>query len=180
MLPVDFFKQPAPIVAKQLIGQYLIRKYADGTSRKYTITATEAYFGLEDKANHASKKRSARTEVMFQEAGLVYVYLIYGIHWLFNVVTGEKEHPEAVLICGLDNFIGSGRVGKILQIDKSFYGENIFTSKRISFVANKYQSNDNKLIIAKKRVGIDYAGTWKDKLWRFELAQNKPSYLNNI
>ncbi len=168
-LKKDFFKQKAPIVAKKLIGKYLTRTYADGSTKKFMITATEAYFGEEDKGCHASKGRTPRTEVMFGEAGLIYVYLIYGIHWLFNVVTGVENHPEAVLICGLDEVYGSGRVGKLLKIDKSFYGENIFTSNRISFW--EIENSNTIEILAKPRVGIDYAGEWKNKLWRFEMKK---------
>ena len=93
---------------------------------------------------------------------------IIWIHWIFNVVTGAKNHPEAVLICALDKIKGSGRVGKILQIDKSFYGENIFSSRRIAILENKLTIAPK--VIAKPRIGIDYAGIWKNKLWRFELA----------
>ncbi len=164
-LSKTFYKQDAVSIAQQLLGKVLVRKFEDNTIQRFEITATEAYLGMEDKACHASKGRTKRTEIMFSEGGVAYVYLIYGIHWLFNVVTGFAEHPQAVLICGLDNIKGSGRVGKLLQIDKSFYGEDFTTSQRIWIEDNNTIPKYKSL----KRVGIDYAGEeWKNKLWRFE------------
>ncbi len=166
----EFYRQDAVDVAKQLLGKVLVRKFDDNTFQRFSITATEAYVGMEDKACHASKGRTKRTEVMFHEGGVAYVYLIYGIHWLFNVVTGPAAHPQAVLICGLDNIKGSGRVGKALQIDKRFYGEDFTTSQRI-WIEDENITHKYKAI---KRVGIDYAGDiWKNKLWRFESEQVK-------
>ena len=86
---------------------------------------------------------------------------------MLNIVTGEKEHPQAVLICGLDAVKGSGRVGKLLKIDKSFYGEDLTTSHRIWLEDNIECVN----FVTKPRVGVDYAGEWKDKLWRFETVE---------
>lgn len=164
-LNIDFYKQNAIIVAKNLLGKKIERIHKDGTSNLYTITASEAYLGEEDKACHASKGRTARTEVMFQRGGLIYVYLIYGIHWMLNIVTGDLNSPQAVLICGLDNIRGSGRIGKLLKIDKSFYGEDITKSNRIKI----YDAPIIKKFDQLPRKGINYAGAeWINKLWRFE------------
>lgn len=163
-LSIDFYRQDAVTVAEKLLGKQLIRKWNDGSIIRYRITATEAYFGKEDLACHASKGKTPRTEVMFDEGGKVYVYLIYGIHWMFNIVTGNENHPQAVLICGVNEIIGSGRVGKVLDIDKSFYGENLLNSHRIWIE----DSNENPTFDTMPRVGIDYAGEiWKNKPWRF-------------
>lgn len=162
-----FYKNNAVEVAQDLIGKTLVRVFEDGMMQKYTITATEAYVGEEDLACHASKGRTARTEIMYANGGHIYVYLIYGIHWMFNVVTGEENHPQAVLICGLDKVKGSGRVGKLLKIDKSFYGENLLSSDRIWIEDNNAKPKYTSI----KRVGVDYAREWKDKLWRFELNE---------
>ncbi len=164
-LKLDFYSQDAVTLAQQLLGKTLVRVFDDGSVRQYKITATEAYCGAEDKACHASKGRTPRTEVMFHSGGKLYVYLIYGIYWLLNVVSGVEDNPEAVLICGLDEIRGSGRVGRELKIDKSFYGEDLHTSKRI-WIENGEELSD---FMAKPRVGVDYAEEWKDKLWRFEI-----------
>ncbi|HHT22029.1 MAG TPA: DNA-3-methyladenine glycosylase [Bacteroidales bacterium] len=164
-LKLDFYSQDAVTLAQQLLGKTLVRVFDDGSVRQYKITATEAYCGAEDKACHASKGRTPRTEVMFHSGGKLYVYLIYGIYWLLNVVSGMEDNPEAVLICGLNEIRGSGRVGRELKIDKSFYGEDLQTSKRI-WIEDGEELSD---IMAKPRVGVDYAEEWKDKLWRFEI-----------
>lgn len=165
-LEIDFYQQDAVAVAKQLLGKTLVRVFDDGTTKRYSITASEAYCGISDKACHASKGRTPRTEVMFHPGGVVYVYLIYGIYWLLNVVTGTEAEPEAVLICGLDEIKGSGKVGRELKIDKSFYGEDLQTSGRI-WIEN---SDKKPHFTAKPRIGVDYAGKWKDKPWRFEVG----------
>lgn len=165
-LEKQFYAQNAVDLAVGLLGKTLVRVFEDGKEVRYKITITEAYSGSEDKACHASKGRTPRTEVMFHEGGKIYVYLIYGIHWLFNVVAGEKDDPQAVLICGIDDIKGSGRVGRELKIDKSFYGEELCSSKRIWIE----DSLDKPKFKATTRVGVDYAGEWKDKLWRFEVG----------
>lgn len=163
----EYFTGDAIDIAPDLLGKTLVRKFEDDLVLKLPIMETEAYFGAEDRANHACKGRTPRTEVMFEEGGLVYVYLIYGIHWLLNIVTGPKEHPQAVLIRGVTGISGPGRIGKKFKLDRSFYGENIETSTRLWIEENTQISGK---IEVSPRIGIDYAGTpWKDKLWRFEL-----------
>ena len=164
-LEQEFYLQDAVKVARQLLGKTLVRTVDDGAVKRYPITITEAYLGGDDLACHASKGRTPRTEVMFQEGGKVYVYLIYGMYWMLNVVTGEENHPQAVLICGIGDVKGSGRVGRELQMDKSYYGENLLTSER-NWIEN---SDEKPKYNSIKRVGVDYAGEWKDKLWRFEI-----------
>ncbi|MFV0392665.1 MAG: DNA-3-methyladenine glycosylase [Paludibacteraceae bacterium] len=165
-LDKQFYLQNGLEVAIALLGKTLVRVYDDGTIKRYTITATEAYCGPDDKASHAAKGRTPRTEVMFHEGGKVYVYLIYGMYWLLNVVADKKEIPHAVLICGINDIHGSGRVGRELKIDKSFYGDDLATSERIWIEASDVKSK----FISKPRVGVDYAGEWKNKLWRFEVS----------
>ena len=164
----SFYTQDAVSVAQKLLGKILVRVFDDGSVKRYPITTTEAYMGGEDKACHASKGRTPRTEVMFDAGGRVYVYLIYGMYWMLNVVTGEENHPQAVLICGLGDVKGSGRVGRELKIDRSFYGEDLTASERI-WIENADDVND---FTALKRVGVDYAEEWKDKLWRFEVGKS--------
>ena len=163
-LSLDFYRLDAVTVAEKLLGKILVRQFDDGTIARYRITETEAYFGEEDKACHASKGRTKRTEIMYADGGVVYVYLIYGIYWLLNVVTGTENSPQAVLIRGIDNIIGSGRVGRELKIDCSFYGENLLASKRM-WIENAPEIEN---FTTNTRIGIDYAGeVWKNKLWRF-------------
>ena len=166
-LTSDFYKQDAITVAEKLLGKCIVR-LESGVKNYYKITETEAYLGQEDLACHASKGRTKRTEVMYSEGGSVYVYLIYGLYWMLNVVTGSANQPQAVLIRGIDNIIGSGKVGRELRMDKSFYGENLLSSNRI-WIEN---APDVVNFATFPRIGIDYAGDiWKDKLWRFVLVK---------
>lgn len=169
-LTTGFYQQDAVTVAEKLLGKILVRTMEDGTQCRYRITETEAYLGEEDLACHASKGRTRRTEVMYANGGRVYVYLIYGMYWMLNVVTGTENNPQAVLIRGIDNIIGSGKVGRELRMDKSFYGESLLDSSRI-WIEDAPDVTD--FIIA-TRIGIDYAGDeWKNKPWRFVLPDTK-------
>jgi DNA-3-methyladenine glycosylase len=90
---------------------------------------------------------------MFHNGGLIYVYLVYGIHWMLNVVTGTVNEPQAVLIRSIEGYTGPGRLSRILGIDGSFYGEDLISSKRIMFE----DSTSEPVIKAGERIGIDYA-----------------------
>ena len=165
-LTSDFYRQDAVTVAEKLLGKILVRVEEDGTESRYTISETEAYLGEEDLACHASKGRTKRTDIMYASGGRVYVYLIYGMYWMLNVVTGNENHPQAVLIRGIDRIIGSGKVGRELRMDKSFYGENLEESTQIWIE----DAPDTLHFKTAPRVGIDYAGEeWKGKPWRFIL-----------
>ncbi len=162
----SFFKRDVLEVAPDLLGKIIVRRFDGLTIKKFTITEVEAYRGTDDLACHASKGKTKRTEVMFREGGLVYVYLIYGMYWMLNIVTGKKDEPCAVLIRGIENFSGPGRVGKILQLDKSFYAEDISKSERIWIE----DSTEKPGYITTPRIGIGYAGEpWVSKPWRFEI-----------
>jgi len=165
-LPGDFFTRDVLDVAPDLLGKVLVRRFEDGEMLRLTLNEVEAYRGEEDLGCHASKGRTARTDVMYHQGGKVYVYLIYGMYWMLNFTTGVEGHPQAVLIRGSVEIEGPGRIGKALKLDKSFYGENLSTSERI-WVEN--QINSDKIeITTSPRVGIDYAGEyWAQKHWRF-------------
>jgi DNA-3-methyladenine glycosylase len=151
-------------VAPELIGKMLVRQFPDDRTERYMITETEAYRGSEDLACHASKGRTPRNEVMFQSGGTVYVYLIYGQYWMLNLVTGYEGDASAILIRGIKGFPGPGRVGRELQLDPSFYGENLISSERI-WVEDAEPVPE---IHIGKRIGIEYSGEeWADKMWRF-------------
>jgi DNA-3-methyladenine glycosylase len=162
----SFFKRDVLEIAPDLLGKFLVRKFPDGSLIKYKIVETEAYRGEEDEACHACKGRTPRTDVMYREGGKVYVYLIYGMYWMLNFVTGNKEHPQAILIRGVEGFIGPGKVGRLLKLDKSFYAEDLSISKRI-WVED---SNEKVSYKTDKRIGIDYAGSkWRNMKWRYIL-----------
>lgn len=163
-LSADFFIRDVLEVAPALLGKMLVRRFSDGRIVRYRITETEAYRGVEDRACHASKGRTPRTEVMFREGGTVYVYLIYGQYWLLNLVTGTAGDASAVLIRGIEGFSGPGRVGRELQLDKSFYGESLICSERIWVEDAEPVSQ----IATTPRIGIHYAGEpWTSNCWRY-------------
>lgn len=165
-LGADFFQQDVLTVAPQLLGKTLVRKFDNQQISAYKITEVEAYRGTEDLACHASKGKTPRTQIMFESGGKVYVYLIYGIYWLLNIVVGKPNDASAILIREAGEISGPGRLGKKLQLDKSFYGEDLTTSERIWIedapIVKSYKSLP--------RVGIDYAGEpWVSNPWRFTL-----------
>jgi DNA-3-methyladenine glycosylase len=162
----DFYIRDVLEVAPDIIGKSLVMRQKDGSFLNYLLTDIEAYRGHEDKACHASKGKTPRTEVMFREGGHLYVYLIYGMYWMLNIVTGTEGNPQAVLIRGVADISGPGRISRKLAIDRSFYGEDLVTSGRIWL-------EDNGIVSGYKtgpRIGIDYAGEyWKSVPWRFYL-----------
>ena len=163
----EFFQQDVLEVAPVLLGNLLVRKFPDGNMLRYLITEVEAYRGEEDLACHASKGRTNRTEVMYHMGGKLYVYLIYGMYWMLNIVTGNKNNPQAVLIRGMEGFNGPGKITKHLQIDKGFYGEDLATSSRIWIEDNR----NNFRVKTAPRIGVDYAGEfWGQQPWRFILV----------
>jgi DNA-3-methyladenine glycosylase len=162
----DFYIRDVLEVAPDLPGKNLVLRLPDSSLGRFRITEVEAYNGNEDKACHASKGRTARTEIMFHEGGKLYVYLIYGMYWMLNIVTGGANIPQAVLIRGVDNYPGPGRLTKFLKIDKSFYGEDLVTSDRI-WIEDSVTTHNIK---NGPRIGIDYAGEyWKTRPWRYYL-----------
>jgi len=159
----SFYKRDVLFVAPDLMGKTLVRKTNDELLF-YTIYEVEAYGGVEDEASHARFGKTSRNSIMFAQGGMVYVYLIYGMYWMLNIVTGAEGHPQAVLIRGVKGLDGPGKVTKALGIDKSFYGEDLANSKRI-WVENQETKPE---IIQKPRHGIEYAGEpWKSMPWRY-------------
>lgn len=162
----SFFTRDVLEVAPGLLGKILAVKSDKDLIRRFTISETEAYRGSDDRACHASKGRTPRTEIMFHQGGRLYVYFVYGMYWMLNIVTGMENDPQAVLIRGLKGCTGPGRVSKLIGVDKTFYGEDIITSPRIWI-------EDQGIIPAYKtgpRIGINYAGEpWKSYPWRFYL-----------
>ena len=185
------FYQDADVVgiSKALLGKRLYSCF-DGELTAGIIVETEAYRGPEDRASHAyGNRRTARTETMFQAGGVAYVYLIYGIHQMFNVVTGPAETPHAVLIRGLEPVegidlmlqrrnrskldtkltAGPGSLAKAMGFHKSQSGLSLIGNQIWIEPAPELPEAE---IIASPRVGIDYAEEWVDKPWRFWIKNN--------
>lgn len=162
-LPHDFYARDALEIAPELLGKNLVR-ISNGKKNSFMITEVEVYKGTEDLACHASKGKTRRTEVMFEEGGVLYIYLIYGMYWMMNIVTGKKDIPQAILIRGIETVSGPGRLTRELQIDKTFNKESLITSSRIWIedVKRKFTYHTTP------RIGIDYAGEpWISMPWRF-------------
>jgi DNA-3-methyladenine glycosylase len=168
-LGYDFYEKDVLEIAPALLGQYLVCVSDEGIVNRYIITETEAYRGEEDLACHASKGRTQRTEIMYGRGGSLYIYLIYGMYWMMNVVAGKMNEPQAALIRGIQGFEGPGKLTRALGITKAFYGEDLVQSDRIWIT----ESGATPKFITTPRVGIEYAGKWKNKPWRFLINVEK-------
>lgn len=175
----NFFNRDTVVVARELLGKYLCRRM-NGKILRAKITETEAYCGQKDLACHASKGLTERTKVMFGPPGRAYVYLIYGIYHCFNIVTREEGCPEAVLIRGaeIEKFInleieklkGPGILCRELKIERNFNGVDVCKSSELWVESASRRRGEKPLRIKRsKRIGVDYAGEWKDNLWRFSI-----------
>ena len=168
-LPRSFFRRPATELARALIGKILVR-HIHGKAFQARVVETEAYLGPHDLASHASKGRTRRTEVLFGPAGRAYVYLIYGMYEMLNVVAGGVGEAQAVLIRAAKplngwkaDLSGPGRLTRAFQITRSEYGLDL-TGDQLYFLDDPaYQAR----VVSAKRVGIDYAREWKDAPLRF-------------
>ncbi len=163
-LSENFFSRDCLEVAPELVGKILVRRLTDGTLLKERIYETEAYRGEEDKACHASKGKTKRTEILYDDSGMIYIYLCYGIHWLMNIVTGEKDNPQCVLVRAGEIHKGPAKLTKYMQIDGSFNKCKICGNPDIWIEDDGFRPE----IKTDSRVGIDYAGDyWKNIEWRF-------------
>ena len=164
----SFYSRPAFDVAPELLGKFLCRNL-DGNIVKFRITETECYYGEDDTACHAHKGKTERTGVMYENGGLAYVYLCYGIHNMLNIVTGVKDFPEAVLIRGAGEYNGPGKLTKALKINRSFNWENLMKSDKLWIEDD--ESGKRYPYKTDRRVGIAYAHeTDRNRLWRFLLS----------
>ena len=165
-LPYAFFHRPCPEVARDLVGKIIVRQTPEGEKRM-RISETEAYCGEADTACHAHKGRTKRTEVFYADAGTLYVYLCYGMHWMLNIVTGDKEDPQAVLIRACVEADGPGKLTRALGITGTLNGRSIVDTP------DRWLEDDGFRcpVAADKRVGIGYASQAdQDRLWRFKLC----------
>ena len=165
-LDKNIYSMRATKLAPYLLGKLLCRRTKEGVIRA-RICETECYFGEEDTACHAHKGKTPRTKTLYEEGGVAYVYLCYGIHSLLNVVSGERDFPEAVLIRGVEGAIGPGRVAKYMQIDRALNEVSFVDSNELWIEDDGYVCGEISL---ECRVGIDYASPEdRDRKWRFIL-----------
>ncbi|MDD5031727.1 MAG: DNA-3-methyladenine glycosylase [Patescibacteria group bacterium] len=169
------------------------RAHANSAKRisKFKIVEVEAYNGPNDLASHASQGRTERNNVMFGEPGIIYVYFTYGMHYMLNIVTEGKEYPAAVLIRAVElvshnayrithnvertvyNTNGPAKLTKILRIDKRFNGLPIYLKKYGLWIESRDEELKDSQIKKTTRVGVDYAGRYKNKKWRFYIKGNE-------
>lgn len=190
-LPESFYQREDVLqVSRDLLGKYLFTR-SGGELCGGMIVETEAYRGQHDRASHAWQgRRTARTEVMYRPGGLSYVYLCYGIHHLFNVVTAGKDVPYAVLIRAIEPLeglsvqlarrkmreivpritAGPGALSQALGIDRSLNGCSLLGDE--IWIEDRQSRVDPASIIARPRVGVAYAGSDALLPWRFSIRDN--------
>jgi DNA-3-methyladenine glycosylase len=191
-LPQSFYLDSDVVsLSKQLLGKYLFTSI-DGLLTGGYIVETEAYNGVIDKASHAfGNRRTGRTEIMYQEGGIAYVYLCYGIHEMLNVVVSPKEQPRAILIraiepsTGIDIMLsrkglatlkpnvtsGPGSVAKALGIDRKLNGVSLQSDQL--WIEDRGLAFTNDQIAAVPRIGVAYAQEDALLPYRFYLKGNK-------
>jgi DNA-3-methyladenine glycosylase len=169
-LSLRFYARDAETVARELIGMTLVRRLGNGRELRGRVVEAEAYVGTHDLASHSSKGRTARTDVMFGPAGRAYVYLIYGMHEMFNIVTGADGDAQAVLIRAaepLDGWAsrlsGPGKLAKAFGIGRGENGVDLTTSDALFLTRGRRPAR----VEASPRIGVDYAGDWRDRMLRF-------------
>lgn len=174
ILPQSFFDRPTLVVARDLLGKYIVRKYR-GHEIAFMITEVEAYDGPDDLASHARRKRYSkdntvgRASVMFGPAGRFYIFFTYGIHWMANVVVGPVGHPAAILLRGADGISGPARLTKFLHINNSFNGLSASRTTGLWFEDRGVHIPHSR-VVTSRRVGVAYAGPiWGEKKWNFKI-----------
>ena len=190
-LPVEFYKRKdVVLIARELIGKIIVTNF-DGITTSGRIVETEAYIGLTDKASHSfGRRRTARNDHMYAAAGTAYVYICYGMHHLFNVVTNKKDIPDAVLIRAvepltgvdimlqrtgrqkIDNTLtkGPGNAARALGISKNNSGLNLLQQE--IFIAADNFIIKKKQIGTSRRIGVESAGEAALLPYRFYVKGN--------
>ena len=168
ILKESFFKKDAFFVAENLLGKYLVRKNGKEVI-SLKINEVEIYDGFKDKASHASKGKTKRNEPMFESGGIFYVYLVYGMYFMLNVVCGENGYPSAILIRGAGEYDGPGKLTNFLKIDKTLNGKKIKKASNL-WIEDRGEKILKKNINKLPRVGVDYSGRhWSKKPYRYVL-----------
>ena len=164
--PAELRSADTVALARWLLGKALVRTTSRGRN-VCMITEVEAYDGERDRACHANKGRTPRTEVMYQAGGIWYVYLCYGVHEMLNLVTGPADYPAAVLIRGIDGMAGPGRLTKHLQIDRRLNSKPAHPDSGLHLEDTGLEV-PRRQIKTGPRIGVHYAGpVWARKPWRF-------------
>lgn len=166
-LGYEFFHRPCLTVAEDLVGKILVRK-TDAGEIRLRITETEGYLGESDTACHAHRGRTPRTEVLYADAGTIYVYLCYGMHNLMNIITGDMDDPQGVLIRCCEGAEGPGRLTKKLGITREHNRRDIVSDPEVWIEDDGVRFE----VGTGKRVGIGYASQEdQDRPWRFVLKK---------
>jgi len=163
-----FFSQSAVELSQSLLGVIMVRN-SGGLVRRARVVEVEAYLGPKDLASHSSKGRTRRTEVMFGPPGRAYVYFIYGMHWMFNIVCGAEGSAQAVLIRAAEpldgwnaDLTGPAKLARAFGITREQNGINV-NGEEIYFL---HDPSYAAKIVRTRRIGVDYAKHWKDRLLR--------------
>ncbi|MDX1585335.1 MAG: DNA-3-methyladenine glycosylase [Balneolaceae bacterium] len=193
VLPYSFYRRNDVVaISRELLGKVLCTEINGSEVTAGIITETEAYRGRDDKACHAHGKRTARTEVMYHDGGKAYVYLCYGIHHLFNIVTNTEGVADAILVRAIKPLeginlmlerrgqeevapkltAGPGRVSQALGITKEYYGKDL-TDKSSIWIEDREVAIDPDEIASSPRIGVEYAGEDAKRPWRFFLKESK-------
>jgi DNA-3-methyladenine glycosylase len=173
ILPAEFFARHALTVARQLLGKYVVlRREGQAADEAFQIHETEAYIGVHDEACHGRFGVTPRTAVLFGPPGHWYVHFTYGMHWMLNVVTDRDGAASGVLIRGAGIYSGPGRLTKALGIDKRFNALPIARRSQL-WIEDRGHAVRRSQVRRTPRIGVDYAGDWKHKPYRFLLDQNR-------
>ncbi len=174
-LPRSFYDRDTVVVAKELLGKYLIHE-SDGVERIGRIVEAEAYLGPHDRAAHSSKGLTERTKVMFGPPGHAYVYLIYGMYYCMNVVTQPEGHASAVLLRAVEpvkniegRTQGPGLLCRAMQIDKRLNARDLLSH---DFYIAAPAKTEPVVIVKGPRIGVGYAGYWAKRHLRFYIKGN--------
>lgn len=171
----DFYDRETVVVAKELLGKYLIHR-SSGVERVGRIVEVEAYVGPHDLASHASKGLTKRTQVMFGQPGRAYIYMIYGMYYCMNVVTEREGYPAAVLIRAVEPIHhihtrtqGPGLLCKAMGIDKALNACDLMSDH---FYVAEDRGAAVPVIVKRPRIGVGYAKHWAKRLLRFYIKGN--------
>ncbi len=171
--PQEFQGKGTVALARWLLGKVLVRT-SRGKRARHIITEVEAYDGERDLACHASKGRTKRTGVMYKSGGVWYVYLCYGVHEMLNLVTGPENYPAAVLIRGVKDINGPGRLTRRLAIDRRLNGRPARPDCGLHLEDDGVKIPPRR-IESGPRIGVSYAGpVWARKPWRFRAKEFLP------
>jgi len=166
----DFYRRDAVTVARDLLGRVLARRLPDGRVLRAPIVEVEAYDGTRDRASHAFPGRTLRNAPMFSPGGIAYVYLIYGMHHCLNLVTGDADHPSAVLVRAAawpeDPKAAScpGKLARAFAIDRTLNGASLLGP---DLWLEEGTPVPRRAVARTRRIGVDYAGSWAARRLRF-------------